>query len=214
LLGIRGDFDRLVGDAPKAVDSFYSGHWNFMIRLEHQARSVLASGQIDSAIDFLADVTVLKQPHRVNRQVVCGQLRAFPDEIDSALDALRCVNDLDYRAMDALSHVPWFGRGGGRAFNSAVMRFVRPEVFGIIDWRNLAVIMGAPGFEGLVDPVMHFSEFTGEEVWESKAHLKLTQEVYEEYNDALRALARRYSKKVAEIDLGLWTYSIHKEPFG
>jgi hypothetical protein len=116
--------------------------------------------------------------------------------------------------MDALSHVPWFGRGGGRAFNSAVMRFVRPEVFGIIDWRNLAVIMGAPGFEGLVDPVMHFSEFTGEEVLESKAHLKLTQEVYEEYNDALRALARRYSKKVAEIDLGLWTYSIHKEPFG
>lgn len=183
------------------------------MRLEHQARSVLASGQIDSAIDFLADVTVLKQPHRVNRQAVCEQLRALPNEINSALDALRRVSELDYRAMDALSHVPWFGRGGGRAFNSAVMRLVRPEVFGIIDWRNLAVIMGAPGFEGLVDPVLHFNDFTSEEVLESKGHLKLTQEVYEKYNNALRALAHRYTKKAAYIDLVLWVYSIDKQPF-
>ena len=213
LLSIHGDFDSLLANAPKAVDSFYPGHWNFMMRLEHQARSVLASGLIDSAIDFLADVTVLKQPHRVNRQAVCEQLRAVPNEINSALDDLRRVSELDYRAMDALSHVPWFGRGGGRAFNSAVMRLVRPEMFGIIDWRNLAVIMGAPGFEGLVDPALYFNDFTCDGVLESKGHLKLTQEVYEKYNDALRALAHRHRKKAAEIDLVLWAYSIHKQPF-
>jgi hypothetical protein len=213
LFSFCGDLDGLLGDAPRAVNSFFPGHWDFMMRLENQARSVLASGDIGSAIDFLADVTVLKQPHRVNRQAVCAQLRAFPNEIKTAINSLRRANDLDYRAMDALSHVRWFGLGGGRSFNSAAMRIVRPEGFGIIDWRNLAVIMGAPGFQGLVEPVVHFSEFTCDQVLELKGHLKLTQEVYEKYNDALRALAHRYTKKVAEIDLCLWVYSIRMQPF-
>jgi hypothetical protein len=213
LLSIQGDFDSLLANAPKAVDSFYPGHWNFMMRLERQARFVLSTGQIDSAIDFLADVTVLKQPHRVNRQAVCEQLRAVPNEINSAFDALRHVSELDYRAMDALSHVPGFGKCGGRAFNSAVMRLVRPEVFGIIDWRNLAVIMGAPGFEGLINPVLQFNDFTCDRVLESKGHLNLTQEIYENYNDSLRALAHRYKKRAADIDLVLWVYSIQMQPF-
>jgi hypothetical protein len=48
------------------------------------------------------------------------------------------------------------------------MRIVRPEALGIIDWLNLAVIKGAPGLEGLVDPVLHFNDFTCDEVLESK----------------------------------------------
>jgi hypothetical protein len=37
LLGIRGDFDSLLGGAPKAVDSFYLGHCCF-IYMELYAR--------------------------------------------------------------------------------------------------------------------------------------------------------------------------------
>lgn len=213
VLVIHGDIESLLHDAPQSVDSFYPGHWKFMLELERLAGTVLSSSEIEDAINFLADVTVLKQPHRVNRQDVCRQLRDFPNEVSFALDALRHVGELDYRAMEVLSHVPWFGLGGGRAFNSAVMRLVLPESFGIIDWRNLAVIMGAPGFEGLVDPVLKFSDFTTDEVLELKGHLPLTQVVYEKYNEALRVLGNRYSKKVAEIDLVLWTYSIRKQPF-
>lgn len=213
MFAIRGDIESLLRDAPQSVDSFYPGHWKFMLELERLAGTVLASAEIDDAINFLADVTILKQPHRVNRQDVCRQLRDFPKEINCALDALRHVRELDYRAMEVLSHVPWFGLGGGRAFNSAVLRLVLPESFGIIDWRNLAVIMGAPGFEGLVEPVLRFGDFSAAEVLELKGHLPLTQVVYEKYNDALRSLAKRYSRTVAEIDLALWTYSIRKQPF-
>ena len=213
LIAIHADLEALLGDAQRAVDSFYPGHWNLMVRLEERAKALLVSGNIAEAIDFLADVTVLKQPYRVDRQKVCERLRAVPNEIESAIDALGRISSLDYRAMDVLSKVPWFGIGGGRAFNSAVMRLVRPESFGIIDWRNLAVLMGAPGFDGLVEPAVHFSEVSSEEVLKLKGHLILTQEIYEKYNDSLRVLAGRHAKKAAEIDLCLWIYSIRKQPF-
>jgi hypothetical protein len=212
-IALRHDLEDVLAAAPSAVESFYPGHWELMTRLEEQAISVVASGAFEGAVDFLSDVAVLKQPYRIDRRSVCEQIRTFPNEVSSALDALRHVNDLDYRAMDVLSNVPWFGRNGGRAFNSAVMRLVRPEVFGIIDWRNLAVIMGAPGFEGFVEPPLQFVELTPDDVLNLKGHLRLTQDIYEEYNNALRALARRHNKKVAEIDLSLWAYSARKRPF-
>jgi hypothetical protein len=213
LPAIRGDFDDLLSDAPRAIDSFYPGHWNLMARLERKAKTVLADDSIVKWADFLANVAFLKQPYRVDQQVVQEQVARYPDKLRSAIFALRCVRELDYQAMEALAQVPWFGLGGGRAFNSAVMRLVRPESFGIIDWRNLAVIMGVKGFDGLIDPAVRFAALSSEEVLEKKGHLTLTQSVYQKYNDGLRELARRYSRKVSEIDLTIWTYSIRRQPF-
>jgi hypothetical protein len=106
------------------------------------------------------------------------------------LGGLRDIDRLDYRAMDLLASVPGFGQRGGRAFNSAVVRLVRPESFGIIDWRNLAVLMSASGFEGLMEPPIRIRELSPEEVLRSRGNLILTQKVYEHYNNALRAIAR------------------------
>ena len=184
-----------------------------MERLERQAKTALADGNVAKAADFLVDVAFLKQPYRVDRRVVREQIAEHPDKIRLAIHALDRVRELDYRAMDALAKVPWFGLGGGRAFNSAVMRFVHPESFGIIDWRNLAVIMGVTGFDGLIDPTVRFANLSSEEVLTQKGHLTLTQAVYEKYNDALRILAKRHSRKVSEIDLAMWTYSIRRQPF-
>jgi hypothetical protein len=213
LPAIRGDIDELLNDSPRAVDSFYPGHWSLMGQLERKAKTVLADGDIAKAADFLADVAFLKQPYRVDQQVVREQIGKYPDKVRSAIRALQHVRELDYRAMDALAKVPWFGLNGGRAFNSAVMRLVLPESFGIIDWRNLVVIMGANGFEGLIDPSVRFADLSSEVVLAQKGHLTLTQAVYEKYNDLLRELAQRYSRKVSEIDLAIWTYSIRRQPF-
>ncbi len=184
-----------------------------MGRLEREAKTVLAHDNIAKAADFLVDVAYLKQPYRVDQQVVRKQIGKYPDKIRLAIRALQRVRELDYRAMDVLAKVPWFGLSGGRAFNSAVMRLVRPESFGIIDWRNIAVIMGSKGFEGLIDPAVRFVDLSSEEVLAQKGHLTLTQAVYKKYNDALRELALRYSRKVSEIDLSMWTYSIRRQPF-
>jgi len=181
--------------------------------LEREAQGVLEGDNVEKMVDFLVRVAFLKQPYRVDQQLVREKIANHPDRVRSAIRALQRVKELDYRAMDSLAKIPWFGINGGRAFNSAVMRLVRPESFGIIDWRNLAVIMVASGFECLIDPPVRLTDLSPEDVLAQKGHLTLTQVVYEEYNDALRELARRHSKKVSEIDLAIWTYSIRKQPF-
>jgi hypothetical protein len=137
----------------------------------------------------------------VDRDDVRKSLNRYPVELVKSLSAIQRIDDLDYGAMDALATLPWFGRNGGRAFNSAVLKLARPQSFGIIDWRNLAVIMGAPGFEGLLEQPLTFSEFSTRELLEQRGTLKFTQPIYEHYNNALRELAARYGRLAAEIDL-------------
>lgn len=209
----HGGFAELLADAPRAVDSFCDGHWALMGQLEREAQTVIASENVDKAVKFLARVAYLKQPYRVDQKTVREHIARNPDRVRSALRALQRVSELDYRAMNTLAKLPWFGISGGRAFNSAVMRLVQPKSFGIIDWRNLAVIMGSKGFEGLIDPPIQFAELSPEDVLAQKGYLTLTQVVYEKYNNALRELAWRHSMKVSDIDLALWTYSIRRQPF-
>jgi len=212
-LTFLGDIDALVGRAPAAVESFSPGHWALMQRLERRAVEVVRNQHVEGFVDFLCDTAFLKQPYSVDGNAVRRSLSSYPAELAKSLSALRQIDELDYGAMHALAALPWFGRSGGRAFNSAVLRLVRPQLFGIIDWRNLAVIIGAPGFEGLVQPAVTFSEFTTGELLEQKGGLKFTQKIYEQYNNFLRQLAERYERPVADFDLILWTYSIQRRPF-
>jgi hypothetical protein len=212
-LVILGDLDALATRAPAAVNSFSPGHWALMQELESRASEVIRSQDREAYSRFLCDVAFLKQPYSVKREDVLGGLNRHPTDLAKSLSTLRRIDDLDYRAMDDLAALPWFGRNGGRAFNSAVFRLACPRSFGIIDWRNLAVISGASGFEGLLEPTVRFPEFSSRELLEQKGMLKFTQPIYERYNNALRELAARYERTVAEIDLVLWTYSIKRHPF-
>jgi hypothetical protein len=212
-MALRGNLDALASQAPAAVESFSPGHWASMQELERRATDVIRNQNVEAFVNFLCDTAFLKQPYSVNRDDVRKSLNRYPDELVKSLSVIQRIDDLDYGAMDALATLPWFGRNGGRAFNSAVLRLVRPQSFGIIDWRNLAVIMGAPGFEGLLERPLTFSEFSTRELLEQRGMLKFTQPIYEHYNNALREEAARYGKLVADIDLILWAYSIQRRPF-
>jgi hypothetical protein len=212
-LMLRGDIDALVSQAPAAVESFSPGHWAFMQDLERRVIEVIRNQDAEAFVRFLCDTAFLKQPYSVDRNRVRSSLSRYPAEIAKSLSALRRIDELDYGVMDALAELPWFGRNGGRAFNSAVLRLVRPQSFGIIDWRNLAVMLGAPGFEGLVHPAVTFPEISTGELLEQKGELRFTQVIYVHYNDVLRQLAARYQRPVGDIDLILWMYSIHRRPF-
>jgi len=211
---ISGDLDALLRDAPRAVDSFHPYHWKFMKDLERRAQEVVMRQAVEQAVEFLVDVVYLKRPYGFDRDTVRRQLLGHPSEIAAALRALCDVDRLDYDAMEVLACVPRFGVRGGRAFNSAVFRLVKPQSFGIIDWRNVAVLAGATGFEGLVSPPVEFSQFSRDDILALRGHLPFTMDVYRAYNDVLRALAQRYERTAAEIDLVLWTYSIQRQPFG
>jgi hypothetical protein len=206
------DLDQLLAQAPAAVDCYFPGHWELMRKLEHRAKSIVASRDLDAFVKFLRDVAFLKQP-RSDHQWLFSALGSSHTETTAALDALCNIDHIGYRAMDLLARVPGFGQRGGRAFNSVVVRLVRPESFGIIDWRNLAVLMSASGFEGLIEPPIRLKELSPEEVLRCKGRLILSQQMYELYNNALREIAHEHRKSVAEIDLVLWTFSIVKRPF-
>jgi hypothetical protein len=60
---------------------------------------------------------------------------------------------------------------------------------------------------------LRFNEFSTDDLLIQKRHLMYSQQVYELYNNTLRALAARYKMTVAQIDLILWTYSIQMSPF-
>jgi hypothetical protein len=56
------DIDRLLAQAPEAVDSYYPGHWELMRELERRAQQVVANKDLDAFVKFLRDVAFLKQP--------------------------------------------------------------------------------------------------------------------------------------------------------
>jgi|SRR5208337_3672383 len=206
------DLEQLLAQAPASVDSYFPGHWHRMRELEERGKRIVAEQDFASFVRFLYDAAVLKQP-RSDHQWLLAALERNVAEVTAALEALRDVDRLDYKVMDELAKVPGFGRRGGRAFNSAVLRLVRPQSFGIIDWRNLAVLLAAPGFEGLLVTPVSLEEMSAQDVLRDKGNLILTQRVYERYNDALRTIARSHHRSVAEIDLVFWTFSIRKRPF-
>lgn len=208
-----GDIQALLRAAPHAVDSFAPGHWELMSRLERSAPEVVARRDVLEAAGFLAEVSYLKRPHTIDQNTVRRALLDCPQELSAALDALARVEELDYAAMEVVARLPGFGRSGGRSFNSAVFRLVRPGGFGIIDWRNVAVLCCSPGFEGLVKPRAVFRQFSPEAVVLERGHLPFTPDVYRQYNDALRSLAGAHRLRVADVDLILWTYSIQQQAF-
>ena len=184
-----------------------------MSELERRAGLLKSDSALDDLIDFFTGVACLKQPHRIERSEIAAALRSAPECLRSAAVALSEIDSLDYRVMDSLATVPFFGRRGGRSFASAVVRLFRPAEFGIIDWRNLAVLTAAGEFSGLIEPPMALRSLSSEDILALKGHLLLDQSTYVEYNELLRALGRECLLPVADIDLALWTYSIERRPF-
>ncbi|SRR5260221_875463 len=208
-----GDVAALLANAPRAVDSFSQGHWMLMQELERRAPAIVARPDVIEAASFLSDVVFLKRPHTTDRAAVRQAILAHPGETLGALDALSRVNELDYAVMDTVAQVPWFGRGGGRSFNSAVMRLVCPASFGIVDWRNIAVLCGSPDFDGLVAAPITFHQFSCQDVVAARGQLPFTMDVYRLYNDALRSIAAENDMRAADVDLILWTHSIQRQAF-
>jgi hypothetical protein len=168
---IHGDVKQMLGCAPEAVESFSPGHWELLCRLERDACEVVRQRDLAKAVSFFVDVAYAKRPHTTDREKARQALEACPVEVSAALKALAQAHELDYEAMEVVARLPFFGRHGGRSFNSAVLRLVCPEFFGIVDWRNVAVLCGVPGFEGLVRPAMVFPQFSQKEILDKRGYL-------------------------------------------
>ena len=209
---IQTSIELLLKMAPDAVNSFHPNHWQLMQDLEVRASNIF-NMDIINAVDFFVDVAFLKQPYQIDKEYLRFLLSEKAQEIADCIRALGNIDLLDYQAMNIVANLPYFGINGGRSFNSAVVRLVRPDKFAIIDWRNLAVLSNANGFEGLIDPPVPFPQFTPEQILSRRGNIYYSQELYIYYNNVIRNIASSYGHKASEIDLALWTYSIQKKPF-
>jgi len=210
---ITQDLDELLKKATAAIDSYHLGHWDLMRSLEERVKAVVNSGDVETAIPLLADIAYLKQPHKIDRPGLQSILRNYKGTIKTCLDKLQDIDRLDYTTLNYIADIPFFGRRGGRSFASVLLRLLRPDRYGIIDWRNMAVLASAQGFAGLISPPYEFSNIAPSEIIREKGHLLFSQDLYIEYNNILRELSKKYSKFPAEIDLILWVYSIEQLPF-
>lgn len=214
---IQVDIKKYLSQAEKYVNSYFPNHWRLMKDLEKEAKEILEDDyfNIEKFAEFLAKIAFLKQPYRISISEVKEVILKYRKEAEEGWKALKNL-DLDYQIMDTISKIPFFGRKGGRSFTSALLRIVFPEKFGIIDWRNLAVMANVKGFEGCISPSVDFSQvgLLREEILEKKGGIFYSEKLYCYYNDIIRELAFEYQIKPAEVDLVLWSFSIEKDPFG
>lgn len=201
-------------EAPQLVNSFCEGHWELMLRLKNDARDILSnqiSGEdIPKIKSFLQEVVYLKRPHNCFPEL-SSRLDKSEEEILKAFDSIRNVSRLDYKVFDSISKIPYFGLHGGRSFASAIMRLCIPRDFGIIDWRNLAVLGGCGNFKGLFDKSLTFDHISCEEILNKRGFIFFDDSLYREYNNILRLLADDYEMQCSEVDLVIWVYSLQKE---
>jgi hypothetical protein len=209
------DIDELLKKAPEYINSFMPGHWDFMQHLEERGKIILERDPIeDDLISFFADIAYLKRPHNFDKEGFREKLSPNISKINSCVEQIRNIDSIDYQVLDYIGKIPYFGVNGGRSFASAVLRIIRPDKYGIIDWRNMAVMANSKGFEGLLAYPIIFNNYTPDKIIKDKGHMFFSQDLYIEYNNSLRELANIFMKTPAEIDLILWAYSIKKQPFG
>ena len=208
----------ILARAPRIVNSFSDGHWALMGELENEAKSILSreisNDEIPRIKTFLKKVVYLKRPHNSFPEL-SRRLDESEEEILKAFNSIRKVSSLDYNVFDSIAKIPYFGLTGRRSFASAIMRLASPNAFGIIDWRNLAVLGGCKRFDGLTNPPVTFNNISCKEIMDNRGCIFYDDTLYIEYNNLLRKLAEESGLNCSEIDLVIWVYSLEKEmPIG
>jgi len=181
-------------------------------RLEKVGQDIYKAFESKPTVDlrrFLEDIGEWKMPwyRESHIQNVNGnsdmQIRnAFEDIITAPCDETR---------ISACTTLKGFGQGQGQTrMASAILRFLWPEDYGVVDWRNWAVLsnfryrfLENPPLSKLGDGMKEYRECV------------INKKQYVKYNDKLRAIRDEvaFTNRVADIDLALWAYSIEIFPF-
>jgi len=159
-------------------------------------------------VDFLKSVVSWKMPHR--KADVVGMVSVNSDrEIISAFGRLRDpslneqVGPVDRANVEAITTL----RGFQVRMASAVLRHLWPSFYGVLDWRNWALLSNSEGYY-LEKPLLDKLANTLKELRE--AHDLFTVERYIQYLDVLRRAGKDLfgtEAKPSEVDLAIWALS-------
>ncbi len=158
---------------------------------------------------FLEDIGKWKMPwycvghvQNVNGNSDMQILNVFEDIITAPSDETK---------ISACTMLKGFGQGQGQTrMASAILRFLWPGAYGVVDWRNWMVLsnfrhkfLEHPPLCKLGGSLKEYRECV------------INKKQYVEYNEKLREIRDEvaFTKLVADIDLALWAYSIGIFPF-
>lgn len=206
-------------DRTKLVESFKSwperlkwyGHPetepDFTIRIEQlggATRSSIEKGYFDPASlrNFLVQVGYWKMPH----DLASHQSNVNRNSESQIVDTFKSLASTlqDEGRIEACTRLHGFGDVTGQTrMASAILRFLWPEQYGVIDWRNWAVLSNCE-FEFLSAPLLPAIAIS---------RVDLRKALYDvqkflTYLDVLRRLLTALNfKRVADVDLALYSYS-------
>lgn len=211
-LGHQEFFRRYLGLARERFDKYYPGQWSLTQRLEALGRSIALREITDDVtlLLFLVDVAVWKEPYELQAKDMIAQVITNNyDGIKSAFSRVWSALDKgsDMEAIDAIGSLRGFGIGGSRKIASAVLRFLDPNKYAVVDYRNWAILSNTGGryFElKMLEPLA--------ETFEGTRDKPVDTAMYLQYLKVVRTMADQNLLRPADIDMALFAFSDEIKP--
>lgn len=215
-MGIVAFLKRYSEAFAQTVESYHEGHWELTQLLERMGRGIVRSEvPADECSLFLLLIGLWKKPHRnaigdITRNFILSNSRS------SVREAIRAVVEIhrggadDREYVAALRPIKGLGAAEDRTpMLSACLRFLFPELFGAIDYRNWCVLSNTEYdfFEArLVSPPLA-------ETWEAARGVPITTDKFLAYTRVVRELAEDSGLTPAEVDMALFSFASEIKPF-
>jgi len=227
-LGYQKFFARYRQLFPERVERYAKDHWALTRDLDDHGRKIAnrAYSHPSMYMLFLLKVGIWKKPHGKGledtvKNISKNSLQSVDAAFQIALDIYhRSVKEkgevsieADRKLTDIFGRLEGFGaETGSRKMVSAVLRFLDPEKYGTVDYRNWAILSNAGG-QFLDDPLL---PPLAESLSKSR-DANIDTQSYLRYLKVIRKLARDYNCLPADVDMALFAYSdeiipLNREP--
>ena len=210
---------------PERVEKYAKDHWALTKDLEEHGQKIVnrAYSHPSMYMLFLLKVGIWKKPHGKGLQdTVMNIIRNSPESVDAAFqialdiyhrsvkDKLEVLMGVDRKLIDTFGKLDGFGaKSGSRKMVSAVLRFLDPDKYGTVDYRNWAILSNTGGQflqDRLLPPLA--------ESLDKSRNIDIDTENYLRYLKTIRKLSKNYHYSPADVDMALFAYSDEIVPLG
>lgn len=210
---------------PERVEKYAEDHWALTQDIADHGRKIVNRVYSHSSMYmlFLLKVGIWKKPHGKGlRDTVMNIARNSLESVEAAFrialgiyhrsvkDKPKVSTEADRKLIDTFGKLKGFGaKSGSRKMVSAILRFLDPDKYGTIDYRNWAILSNTGG-KFLDDPLL---PPLAESLNESR-NVDIGTQNYLHYLKIIRKLAKDYGYSPAEVDMALFAYSDEIVPLG
>ena len=224
-LGFRRFLAKYRRIFPERVERYAKDHWALTEDLEDHGQKIVnrAYSHPSMYMLFLLKVGIWKKPHGKGLQnTVMNIVKNSPESVDAAFqialdiyhqsvkDKPEVLMEADRKLVGTFGKLQGFGaKSGSRKMVSAILRFLDPDKYGTVDYRNWAILSNTGG-QFLEDPLL---PPLAESLNKSR-NVDIDTQKYLSYLKIIRKLAGDYDYSPADVDMALFAYTDEIVPLG